>query len=84
MNPFKSLLRSRKFWLLIFDMIVSTILLAFSQYWPQHKELAVQIIGIYQLPIVFVIGSLAYEDGKAKAAGTFQPYLDAQKKIAEG
>ena len=75
MNPFAGLLRSRKFWLLILDTVVSlltyflTNLLAPDN--PRAAEFALYIIATIQPVFVMIIGAIAYEDGQAKKAGNF-------------
>lgn len=68
-NPIKSLLRSRKFLLLLLDTIISTILFVAGQYFPDALPNVEVVIGIYQPVFVALIAAIAYEDGQnAKAA----------------
>ena len=65
MNPFKLLLGSRKFWLLILDAVVSTLIVVLTQVLsPDQLDFALKLIAIYQPIFIFVIGAIAYEDGK--------------------
>ena len=62
MNPFASLLKSRKFWLMILDTVVSMVTFIVSSYFPEHLEMAKFFIGSIQPVFIMVIGSVAYED----------------------
>ena len=72
MNPFVGLLRSRKFLLLILDVVVS-----FGTYFlvkyaaPSLADDALYVLGGIQPVFVVIIGAIAYEDGQAKKAGNF-------------
>ncbi len=77
MNPWKNLLKSRKFLILMVDTLIALvgfILVTFIGE-PYFGYFTV-VWGILQAPVVFVIGAIAYEDGQAKAAGNFKPYND--------
>jgi len=65
MSPFIGLLKSRKFWLLVLDTIVSILLFAFAQ-----DEMVKFLVASIQPVFVFIILAIAYEDvGVAKATG---------------
>jgi hypothetical protein len=69
-NPFKSLLHSRKFWLLILDMVVSTLTLVLTQVLlPEQLDFALKLIAIYQPVFVFIITSIAIEDAALNKNG---------------
>lgn len=55
-----ALFTSRKFLLLLMDMVVSLLL--------YYNAVDPIIIGILQPPFLFVIGGIAYEDGAEKSA----------------
>jgi len=63
MNPFSGLLRSRKFWTLMLDTIVSTVTLVGGWYLsPQYLDRVVAVIGIYQPVFIALIAAIASED----------------------
>jgi uncharacterized membrane protein len=66
MNPFKALLRSRKFWLAVMDAAVSTLAIVLA-WWlsPDKVTQVLTLIGLWQPVVIVVIGAIAYEDGKA-------------------
>lgn len=66
-NPFKALLYSRKFWLLILDTIIVFALYFVGKYGSESLFEDVKVV-IYGLQAVFVtlIGSIAYEDAAEK------------------
>lgn len=69
-NPFSGLLRSRKFWLLILDTIVSALVFFVTKYaTPAAAEDAIYMIGLIQPVFVAVIAGIAWEDSAAKRAG---------------
>lgn len=69
LDALKALLRSRKFLLAMLDAVVSGILFAVGKYFPAGMEDAKYLIGVLQVPIVMVIGSIAYEDAAEKRNG---------------
>ena len=73
MSPFKLLLQSRKFWLLILDVVISTVLFAVGYFAPQAEEVVKFFVVTYQPVFVFLIVSIAVEDAAAKRGGTFTP-----------
>ena len=73
MSPFKLLLSSRKFWLLILDVAVSTVLFGVAQFAPQAEEIVKFAVVTYQPVFVFLIVSIAVEDAAAKVGGTVTP-----------
>jgi len=70
MNPFAALLRSRKFLLMVLDLLVSTALYFGAKYvGPSAFEDIQFLIAVLQPVFVVGIGAIAYEDGeRAKAA----------------
>lgn len=76
MSPLVLLLRSRKFLLLVLDVLVSTILYVVAQFFPQAEVHVLWFIGLYQPIFIMLIGTIAYEDGKAKSAGNFEGRFD--------
>jgi hypothetical protein len=74
MNPFQSLLRSRKFLLLVLDTVVSLLTYSITQLAaPDFAEFALYFIGALQPVFVAIIVAISYEDGQAKRAGN-HPY----------
>jgi hypothetical protein len=58
-----SIWKSRKFWIMIWDTVVSLVLsLGVPYFFPQFKDMIVILIGILQAPVLFLIGAIAYED----------------------
>jgi len=73
MNPFAGLLRSRKFLLLVLDVVVSFAVYFITKYAaPSFADDMLYVIGGLQPVFVVIIGAIAYEDGQAKKAGTFK------------
>ena len=70
MNPFLGLLRSRKFWLLMLDTVISLILYFAGKYAPAGVFEDVKVIILALQPVfIVIIGAIAYEDGQQKRAG---------------
>ena len=73
MNPFAGLLRSRKFWLLILDTVVSLLVYFITGLAaPDFAEYALFVIATIQPVFAVIIAAVAYEDGQAKKAGNFK------------
>ena len=63
------LLKSRKFWLAIMDVIISTATYFVTKYVaPEIGNDILWLIGAWQPVIVMVIAGIAYEDAAQKAA----------------
>jgi hypothetical protein len=61
-----SLFKSRKFWLMVTDLVVSLTLFFVGKYTsPELFEDIKFVIAALQPVIITVIGAIAYEDGKA-------------------
>lgn len=72
MNPISGLLKSRKFWLLVGDVVISLILYFTGKYLaPAIADDVKVTIGILQPVFVAVIVGIFVEDAAAKRAGTF-------------
>jgi len=72
MKPINGLLRSRKFWLLIIDTVVSLVVLVAG--WllsPENIDKVVAVVGIIQPVFVAVVVGIFTEDAAAKRAGNF-------------
>jgi hypothetical protein len=66
MNPFASLIKSRKFWLLVMDTVLSLVLFFGAKYLaPAAFDDVKFVIASIQPVFVVIIGAIAYEDGKA-------------------
>ena len=64
MNPWKALFGSRKFILLVLDVVISLILYFVSKYLP-NAEADVKFVILALQPIVIaIVLAIAYEDGK--------------------
>lgn len=63
MNPFAGLLLSRKFWTLILDTVISTVILVGGWYLsPDTLDRVVAVIAIYQPVFIALIAAIASED----------------------
>ena len=72
MNPFAALFRSRKFLLLILDVVISLVSYFVTKYAaPGFADDALLVIGSMQPVFVALIAAIAYEDGQAKRSGKF-------------
>jgi hypothetical protein len=69
MNPFAALLKSRKFWLGVMDVVVSVTLFFVTKVNAAMVEDVKFLIGALQPMFIMIIGSIAYEDGEAMKAG---------------
>ena len=70
MNPFASLLKSRKFWLTILDLVVSFAGYFVTKYVaPDYAKDVLFVIAGIQPVFVTIIAAIAYEDGKNVQAG---------------
>ena len=64
-----SLLKSRKFWITVFDVVVSTITFFGSKYLaPDVAETILWLIAAWQPVIIMLIAGIAIEDAAAKGA----------------
>lgn len=85
MNPFQSLILSRKFWLLILDTVISLVLYFGTKYLTPAAMDDVRILILALQPVfVVIIGSIAYEDGKNALANGMAAKADAIASLAEG
>lgn len=66
-----SLFKSRKFWLMVLDLVISMALFFVSKYAPSAFEDTKFLIGAIQPLFVVVIGGIALEDAAAKQNGNF-------------
>lgn len=77
MNPFQKLVRSRKFWLMILDVVISTVTFFVSRYInPEISEEIIWVIGAWQPVIVALILGIAHEDAAEKKAIVFDSEED--------
>ena len=68
----EALLRSRKFWLMILDVVISTITYFVTAYVsPEIAEQIIWVIGAWQPVIVALIIGIAVEDAAEKGAATY-------------
>jgi drug/metabolite transporter (DMT)-like permease len=76
-NPFRALMYSRKFWLMMLDLVVSLVVYFVTKYAaPEMTTDVLFVIGALQPVFVMLIGAIAYEDGEnAKAAAKLQSGL---------
>ena len=66
MSPFKGLLQSRKFWLLILAFVVDLATLVVGQLAGLDQEFILKLIGIFSGMAAVIIGSIAWEDAAEK------------------
>ena len=65
MNPFAMLARSRKFWLLVMDTVLSITLFFGAKYLaPAAFDDVKFVVAALQPVFITIIGAIAYEDGK--------------------
>jgi len=84
MNPFAGLLRSRKFWLLILDLVSSTTLYFVGKYaGASIFEDVKMLIGVMQPVFITVIGAIAYEDSANVRAGAAVQVAEESTKEAK-
>ena len=70
MSPFQKLLKSRKFLIAVFDVVVSSAVYFVAKYAvPSVAEDVMFLIAAYQPVVLILIGGIAYEDGQAKRNG---------------
>ena len=69
MSPWKGLVRSRKFWLLVLDVLISMALFFVGKYAGERVFEDVQFAVLTMQPVfVVIIGAIAYEDAAEKRA----------------
>lgn len=82
MNPFSSLLKSRKFWLTMLDLVVSFTGYFVTKYVaPDYAKDVLFVIGGIQPVFVTIIASIAYEDGKNVQAGADVQVAEENAKL---
>ncbi len=79
-NPFSALLQSRKFWLMVLDVVVSVAVYFVGKYVnPELSKDILWVIGLLQPVFVVIIGAIAHEDASLNAANAarYEAELDA-------
>lgn len=67
MSPFQKLIKSRKFWLMVLDVLISTVAYFVTIYTkPEVAEQIIWVIGTWQPVIVALILGIAHEDAAEK------------------
>jgi len=66
MDPLKALFKSRKFWLLVLDGVVSLALFVVGHFAPDFQDIAKELIAILQPIFVAVIVGIFVEDAASK------------------
>lgn len=81
-NPFLSLLKSRKFLLMVLDLIISFATYFITKYVaPELSNDILYVLGGLQPVIIVVIGAIAYEDAaKTNAAVWIEPKVEEEGK----
>jgi len=70
MTAWGSLIKSRKFWLMMFDLILSVTVFFVTKYaGPEYSDDVLFLIGAVQAPILFVIVGITVEDSAQKLSG---------------
>ena len=69
-NPFKGLLRSRKFLLVAIDAGAAVTGLVAARYLPESQDFIIALVATLQPVFVAAIVGIAWEDAAAKKAGT--------------
>lgn len=68
-NPFKKLLHSRKFWLVMLDTIISVLGLVVTQFFPESKDFVLALIVSIQPAFITLIMGITAEDVALTKAG---------------
>ena len=77
MNPFQSLILSRKFWLLILDTVISLVLFFGAKYLTPAALEDVKVLIIALQPVfVTIIGAIAHEDAATTKANAIHALAD--------
>jgi len=71
-QTWQALWNSRKFWLLLVDVLIALIGLTVSTFFPTWADLVLKYVAIMQPLFVFIILAIAHEDAADK-----QAYYDA-------
>ena len=80
-----SLLKSRKFWLMILDVVISTITYFVTAYVaPENAEQIIWVIGAWQPVIVALIVGIAVEDAAVKGSSMYIEHGAETEKSDEG
>ena len=83
-NPWVGLRKSRKACVFLADVLFSIIVLCVTEFVaPDRLEFFLALIALLQAGAVTLIGSIAYEDGKAKASGVHYIQMEAERAAAE-
>ena len=69
MSPFRGLLQSRKFWLVVIDAVTALVGLFAANFWPDRQEFIISFWAALQPVFVAAIVGIAWEDSAAKKAG---------------
>jgi len=68
-----SIFKSRKFWLMITDVVVSAAVYFIAKYAdPTYAEDALWMIGLLQPVVISVISGIAIEDAALKGSGDYE------------
>ena len=69
-NPFKTLFQSRKFWVLILDVVTSTILFFVAKYAPNWQDDVKFLVLTYQPVFLLVIYGIYAEDNQIRKSAS--------------
>jgi hypothetical protein len=62
-NPFAALLHSRKFWLMVLDLLISLLTYFVTKYVnPEAGKDVLYVVAALQPVFIVIIGAIAYED----------------------
>jgi peptidoglycan/LPS O-acetylase OafA/YrhL len=70
MSMYSRLWSSRKVRIAVIDAVLAAAILIVTTFVaPEQQQFWLALIGILQVPVVVLIGGIAYEDGQAKRSG---------------
>ena len=85
MNPFSALLRSRKFWLMVLDLVISLATYFVTKYVnPELSKDVLFVIAGMQPVFITIIGAIAYEDAANVRASADGQISESYKDCPEG
>lgn len=77
MNPFQSLILSRKFWLLVMDTVISLVLFFGAKYLTPSAFDDVKVVIVALQPVfVAIIAAIAHEDAATTKANAIHALAD--------
>jgi hypothetical protein len=77
MNPFDALIRSRKFWIAVFEAVTSTLVLLVGLQSPENLDTVKLLLAVWNTPFMLLIIGITVEDAAEKRAGLGEPQVIA-------